>query len=259
MSNIDSEMSICDHMVPTYKCKEGCAGKVVPIRSDSDAVSGAAVPSKPAARMREVSRDFDHLFAIVESTVEQKVAIRDRVATWVADVDSSLRRVGEYKNEIGTEVSKIRAVELEFGKKIDAFIESVEEPINQLGERLELLHHGLIRTEARLTSMWNTLNTTIELQVELMSEFLGMSREGYQQRMLECGKRLFEEAASHQRNELNRMRDEQRAGKKPEPMRMAARPTVATLVVNDLADRAEAFRAEVDAIEQQDAEQEEKN
>ena len=234
---------VCDHMVLRILCKQ-CKGTVlltpVPPGAPVDVLQG-----------QEAGPHLEMLVEPPSNTVrvgELRAILRDEAqfVTWMASIERYVRRVNEYKASVGAELAKVREAESDLKAKADAFADGVEMTLNQVNERVEMVHVGLVRLEQRVTAAWNTFNVLVETLAELG---VGGSRDQLQERMLVVGARLMEEATSHQRAERARIAEERRAGVDPAPMTTAPTLSVASAVAGDVADRAATFRAEMEGLD----------
>ncbi len=96
---------------------------------------------------------------------------------------------------------------------------AITEAEGRITNGVNMLHMGLMQTQQRLTSMWNTWNVHVR-----MLEYIGIEqgwwkdREEYQALFVKLGEELYEESKAHHESEMARIQSEQADGKEPLPM-----------------------------------------
>lgn len=102
---------------------------------------------------------------------------------------------------------------------------SIADAEKRITNGVNMLHMGLMQTQQRVTSMWNTWNVFVR-----MFEHVGIEQgwwkdqEEYQALFVKIGEELYEESKAHHEGEMARIQAEQAEGKDPEALRPGPDP-----------------------------------
>lgn len=103
--------------------------------------------------------------------------------------------------------------------------------IDDLGNRCQMLHEGLIKTEQRFNAMWNTLNAFVRfMQIRFAQpKFEPLTQEAFEAGFMEAGRILYKEAEARNKAGFARIKEQAARGEMPTPMEST--PTSVTDIV----------------------------
>lgn len=159
--------------------------------------------------------------------MEQLASLTKRVADLeaaTADTGDYGRRLHTFKNEIKEQVRShredISSMLAKHNEQRTEMEQSFEAHFNTVGGAINTIGPGLNRLEARANVIWNTMNALVRMIERVWSgvDQQPLSRATFEAVFVAAGRQVWDEAMSHEKSELARMRKEKAETGKVTPM-----------------------------------------